>query len=169
MLEFRIAAPVNPATRSQIEKHEGDGPNNRWMVWAPDKNEPECVSIGHCCPTIQQMDFAVRLGRLLNKWANEGGTWLVAWTEPGLSGVPTRLAFGWIDKDRDMPFTVDTEEAMQVLTTAGIDHYAKQGHDAWVAYQEHIKQLDLAPNQMKKLAMGEPVADPSVLVPADAG
>jgi hypothetical protein len=93
------------------------GSSNRWMVWAPDKNDPETLPGRALPPTLQQMDFAIALCRALNKRVNEGGSWLVAWTDPNRNeGMPKRLAMGWVDRDGDMPFTVDTEESIEVLT-----------------------------------------------------
>lgn len=143
--------------------------SDRWMVWAPDKTEPERQTIGQCLPTIQQMDFAIRLGRALNRHVNEGGTWLVAWTNPQPDGVPTRLAMGWIDRDGDMPFTIDTEESMQVLILAGIEPYVAQAHQALTEYREHIKSVEIAPTQMIRQRKGEGPRDPNQIVPGDFG
>jgi len=149
-------------------RHEHALGRDRWMVWAPDAKEPERVTIGRCLPSIEQMDFAIRLGRALNKHANEGGTWLVSWSEP-LGLRPTRLAWAWIDRDGDISFTVDTEEGMAVLGRAGVDHYARQGHDAWREYHEHIKATEISPKQMIRRRQGERAKDAGQIVPWDFG
>lgn len=141
----------------------------RWMVLALDATDPERVMVGHCVPTVQQMEFAISLGRALNKRVNEGGAWVVSWSAPHADGVPARLAYAWVDRDGDMPFTVDTEEAMQVLQTAGTEPYVRQGHAAWAEYHEHIKASEISPSQMIKQRAGQAVRDPSQLVPADFG
>ena len=139
------------------------------MVWAPDKNEPERRSIGHCVPSLAQMDLAIALGRALNLRANEGGSWLVAWTDPDGLGVPTRLAMGWVDRDGDMPFTVDSEDRIAALARAGIDALVGQAHAAWREYHEHIRQCEVAPRQMIRRRQGEMARDPRQIVPWDFG
>ena len=139
------------------------------MVWAPDRQEPERLTVGHCVPSVAQMDFAIRLGRALNMRANEGGSWLVAWTDPDADGVPRRLALGWIDRDGDMPFTVDSAEDMAVLEAAGIDHYLAQAHAAWREYREHLSACEVAAGQMIRQRRGERMRDPDAIVPWDFG
>ena len=139
------------------------------MVWAPDRNEPERLAIGHCVPDLAQMDFAIRLGRALNLGANEGGSWLVAWTDPDAGGVPTRLALGWIDGDGDMPFTVDSEDGVAALEQAGVDALAAQAHEAWREYHEHVRSCEIAPRQMIRQRKGERLRDPRQIVPWDFG
>jgi len=141
----------------------------RWMVWAPDRNEPERRSFGHCAPSLAQMDFAIALGRALNLRANEGGSWLVAWTDPDARGVPTRLAMGWVDPDGDMPFTLDTEEGVAVLAQAGPEALVAQAHQAGREDREHIAQCEIAPRQMIRQRRGERMRDPRQIVPWDFG
>ena len=139
------------------------------MVWAPDKAEPERLTVGHCMPSLAQTDFAIRLGRALNARANEGGAWLVAWTDPDAAGLPTRIALGWVDRDGDMPFTVDSEEAVGALERAGVDRLVAQAHEAWREYRAHLRDCEIAPRQMIRRRRGERPRDAGAIVPWDCG
>jgi hypothetical protein len=139
------------------------------MVWAPDRKEPERLAIGHCVPSLEQMDFAIGLGRALNLRVNEGGAWLVAWTDPDARGVPTRLAMGWVDRDGDMPFTLDSEESLAQLARAGIDAMVAQAHEAWREYRAHLADCEISTRQMIRQRKGEPMTDPRQIVPWDFG
>ena len=139
------------------------------MVWAPDCNEPERLTIGHCVPTLEQMDFAIRLGRALNRRANEGGAWLVAWTDPDEHGVPMRLAMGWVDADGDMPFTLDSEDGIALLERAGTDALVAQAHAAWREYRAHLEDCEVSGRQMIRQRKGEAMRDPRQRVPWDFG
>ncbi len=138
----------------------------RWMVWAAPDGSIESRAVGPCHPTPAQIDWAIGLGRRLNRDASDGGQWLIVWCDlAGDLNLPSRLVMAWIDPDGDIPFLVDTDDTLVDMAVSGIDHFVGQAVSALRQYRDHIAAIEVAPGQMKRRRLGEPVADPRIPQP----
>jgi hypothetical protein len=141
----------------------------RWMVWASPTGEAEMCTIGQCSPTWEQMVWATDLGRMLNREAGMGGQWLLVWTDVeggaplAIPNLPTRLVMAWVDKDGDVPFTVDAVDPLSTMAKSGVAHFVAQCVEAHKMYLEQLKSVEISPTQMVNLRKGQPVADPTVV------
>jgi hypothetical protein len=77
---------------------------------------------------------------------------------------------GWVDRDGDMPFTVDCEEHRGPEKSPVPSPSSRQGHAALTEYREHIKAArGLAQADDPPAHAGEPMRDPTQIIPAEFG
>jgi hypothetical protein len=80
-----------------------------------------------------------------------------------VAGIPQRLVMLWKDRDGDIPFTVDSEDDLVTMLVAGAEFYAQQAEEAYHGYLDHIRDVDVRPQDMRKATQGQPSADPDAM------
>ena len=92
--------------------------------------------------------------------------WLTAWAEPaGSYHVPQRFVLLWKDPDGDVPFTIDNDERYLMQLRIPLEEWVSDAEQAWLAWRELNKKMDIRPQDQIKAALGEPSADSSASIP----
>ena len=139
-----------------------------WWVcfWQGGRREPECRRKGMIVPTVEQILYAKNLCRKLNRELHLGGMWLTAWAEPEpATRVPQRFVLLWKDPDGDVPFTLDNEETYLQQLRIPLEEWVSDAEEAWLAFRDLNKKMDIRPQDQIKAALGEPSADSSASIP----
>ena len=150
--------------RSQAEAAHIAG---AWWVcfWQGGAREPESRQKGTIRPTIEQILYAKKVCRKLNTELHLGGMWLTAWAEPAPADhVPQRFVILWKDPDGDVPFTVDSDDPYFKLIGIPLEEWLADAEQAWQAFREINKKMDIRPQDQIKAALGEPSADSSAII-----
>ena len=95
--------------------------------------------------------------RALNKGARQGGTWIVAWCEPQdrIDRTPKRVLFLWKDGDGDVPICFDCVEPFEDIVSWGPLYWEVHAHKALQQWREHLRDVEVRPDQMIKAAQGQ--------------
>ena len=139
-----------------------------WWVcfWPGGLSRPECRKKGAITPTVEQTLYAKNLCRKLNRELHLGGMWLTAWAEPaGAYNVPQRFVLLWKDPDGDVPFTLDNDERYAKQLLIPLEEWVSDAEQAWLAWREVNKKMDIRPQDQIKAALGEQSADPRASIP----
>src|SRR5882672_3985132 len=112
--------------------------------------------------------FALDVLTYLNMELHHDGAWCIVFTHfatdgrtlgliSSLIGEHKRLAFLWVDKDGDVQFTMDCEQAIVwAMTEMTVHDWAGQCEAAWGLWAHTMRAvLDPQPNEMFKRAQGQ--------------
>lgn len=155
-----------------VETRLGDEAD--FNLGAGDRRYWKCAVLSDGSAMIQASGFtpgpeyqaaALDLVKLLNGAIGHDGAWIAAWTEwtptvedvlCGAGGHPERLVLLWIDHGGDPQFTVEIEDSLVDIVTAGPDHWIEQCEEAWGKWHHAMRVvLDPKPDQLYRAAQGE--------------
>ncbi len=100
-------------------------------------------------PDAEHKEYARKVCTHINRVANHGGAWLVAWIDN------LRFYLLWKDSDGDIHIPIECDKGWEAIREWTVEDWAEQAEQAHALWTEFHADLGIKDSQKIKLAQGQ--------------